>query len=408
MSRPKAVFLTQYFPPETFAGANRAHAMADALAETHDLRVVGLCPSYPHRRCYDPEATARFDAAVPFAVHRRSHFTPHRYRSPIGRAVGELRAAVELGLRALRLPADVVITSVPSMFLGPAALVVARLKRAVLIWDVRDITWTMAAEIMGGSWLFRILASALQSAMWATARRCDLLVAATPGIARIAAESGVPAHRIVTVENGITDQLRAALAKHRDRTARSRSVVTYVGLLGHAQRLTTLIEAAQRLPSVDFVIAGEGPQRSEIEDQIRKSGCDNVRLTGYVQPSLLPELFGRSDLLFAQVIDSPVLNQTARPSKLLEYMAAGRPIVYAGNGDAAALINEIGCGVCTAPGDTDAITNVIEELLGDDRRLDQLGRRGAAYIDSLPSRHQRMVKLAETVQQRFSTISSVR
>nr|WP_238341325.1 glycosyltransferase family 4 protein [Actinopolymorpha rutila] len=401
--RPTVLFLTQFFPPETFAGANRAHALAGALAETHALTVVALYPGYPNQNCFEAEAVAGFDSMVPFSIRRRFRFSPHRHRSALGRAAREQWVAFVLALRGLGVRADVVVTSSPTMFLGPVGLVAARMKRAAFVWDVRDITWAMTGEMTGGNRFLRLLASALCSAMWATARRCDLLVAATPGIARMALEAGVAADRIVTVENGITEPLRVALAGSRSRSQRARPVVSYVGLLGKAQELSTLVEAAQRLPDVDFVIAGDGPQRSRLQQQVRRSGCDNVRLVGYVRPAQLPGLFGDSDLLFAQVADSSTLNRTARPSKLLEYMAAGRPIVYAGGGDAATLVTEVGCGVCTAPGDPEGIAATIRQLLDDDQRRGELGRRGATYVDGLPSRDERMRGLARIVQQRFST-----
>ena len=406
--RLRMLFLTQFFPPETFAGANRAHALARALAEGHDLNVVALNPAYPNERCFDRQATAGFDATVPFSIRRRGSFSPHRHRSVLGRAVRELWVALILGLRGLRSPANVLITSSPTMFLGPVGLLVARMKRASFVWDVRDITWAMVGEMTGGSRLFRVFASALNAAMWATARRCDLLVAATPGIAHLALEAGVAADRIVTVENGITEGLRDALAAGPARSEQARPVVSYVGLLGQAQQLSTLVEAAQRLPDVDFIIAGEGPHTEPLHEQVRQSKCENVRLVGYVRPDELPGLFSRSDLLFAQVADSSTLNRTARPSKLLEYMAAGRPVVYAGHGDAATLIAEVGCGICTAPGDPEGIAAAIRKLVDDRQCLDELGRRGAAYVDALPSRDERMRGLARIVQERFSTQGSTR
>jgi glycosyltransferase involved in cell wall biosynthesis len=277
------------------------------------------------------------------------------------------------------------------------------------VWDVRDVTWAMASEMADGNRLLGGLpASLLSATMWATARSCDLLVAATPGIARLATEAGASPERIITVENGISEPLRKALTAVRSRNERSRPVVTYVGLLGRAQQLSTLVDVAQRLPDVDFVIVGEGPHRSQIEDQIRRSGCANVRVLGYVPPDRLPDLYGGSDLLFAQVVDSPTLNRTARPSKLLEYMAAGRAMVYAGHGDAVALITEIGCGVGATPGDPEAIAAAMVDLLDDRSRLHDLGRRGAAYVDALPTRHERMQVVADLVRRRFSRSRSIR
>jgi len=398
---PRVLFLAQFFPPETFAGANRAHALARALDRTHTLTVLALHPGYPDRGCYRADATRRFDAEAPFVVHRRFSFSPHRYRSRIARALGEQGTALLLALRGLRVRSDVVVTSSPSMFLGPVALIVATLTRAAFVWDVRDVTWAMAAEQQAGAGrLLAALTSLLDAVMWATARRCHLFVAATPGIAELARRAGVCGDRILVVENGIDEVRRFSPAT--DLAPRTRPVVSYVGLLGQAQRLHTLVDAAQRLPDVDFVIVGEGPQRADVQTHIDRTGCRNVSMRGYVEPGALPEVFAASDLLFAQVVDSPTLNQTARPSKLLEYMATGRPLVYAGRGDAVDLINRIGCGVCVAPESPTELAEAIRGLLAAPDRLAELGSRGAAYVTGLPSRQDRMDVLAGIVTQRFS------
>lgn len=389
----KALFLTQCFPPETFAGANRAHALAGALADAHDLTVITLHPSYPTPDCFPPEAAAVFDSTARFRVARSLRLSPHRQRSAMTRAGKEQLAALGLALRGVRLQADLVVTSSPSMFLGPVALVLARLKGALFVWDLRDVTWELAGEVMGRTRSERVAIAVLRSLMWGTARRSDILVAATEGIERLAREAGVEPRRILTVENGISETLLAEMRSVREQVTNERPVVTYVGLLGIAQQLAVLVDVAQRMSDVEFLIAGEGPQRTALEARARNLGLNNVHFLGYLAPKDLPELCRKSDVMFAQLVDSPTLNRTARPTKLLEYMAAGRPVVYAGHGAAAALVAQARAGVCVPPGDSDAIVQAIGHLLSDSVRRAELGGNAAVFVDGLRSREQRMREL---------------
>jgi colanic acid biosynthesis glycosyl transferase WcaI len=385
-----ALFLTQCFPPETFAGANRAHALAAALAERHDLTVLTLRPGYPTPDCVPADATEGFDSRARFRISRSLRLSPHGQRSAMRRAGMEQVMAVSLALRGLPRRAELVVTSSPSMFLGPAALVLARLKRARFVWDLRDITWELAAEVVGRTRIERLAVTCLRSVMWGTARRCDLLVAATGGIERLAREAGVDPGRIVTVENGISGELLARMRSKRAMVPKARPVVTYIGLIGIAQQLTVLADVAHQMPGVDFLIAGEGPQRRDLEARARDAGVSNLHYLGYQAPDELPKLCQRSDVMFAQVVDSPLLTDTALPTKLLEYMAAGRPVVYAGRGAAAALVAEARAGVCVRPGDAGAIVQAIGDLLSDPVRRTELGRNAAAFVDGLRSREERM------------------
>src|SRR5205085_259483 len=79
---------------------------------------------------------------------------------------------------------DVVVTSSPSMFLGPAALVAGRLRRGGVVWDVRDLTWEYGKEddvVTGAS--ARVAIGLVARVMWWVAARVDVVTCATDGLA---------------------------------------------------------------------------------------------------------------------------------------------------------------------------------------------------------------------------------
>ena len=155
-----------------------------ALSKPHEVVVITLHPSYPSPDVYDLRDALAHDRRQHFRIDRTTTFVPHA-RSLAVRAVRERLMAIRLGLRAAREPADIVVTSSPSMFLAPVAWVLARAKSARLAWDVRDIGWEYAGESrLASGRLAPHLLKALRRYMWFVARRADIIVAATPGARR--------------------------------------------------------------------------------------------------------------------------------------------------------------------------------------------------------------------------------
>jgi glycosyltransferase involved in cell wall biosynthesis len=133
----------------------------------------------------------------------------------------------------------------------------------------------------------------------------------------------------------------------------------------------------------------------ELEDLVQRRGLTNVAFTGYVTPQELAQQYHSADVLFAQVRRSKLHAVTAVPSKLFEYMAAGRPIVYAGEGAAVALIDETGSGITTAPGDVRAIVDAIRAAATPAGA--QKGAQGRTYVSELPTRGEEMRRFASLV-----------
>ena len=125
-SSRRVLVLSQFFPPEPYAGAKRMAAMAGALATRHHVTVATLEPGYPSAADYAHLPVADLDRECRFEIKRRGRLEPHR-ASDAHRAAAELRMATRLAGRALGERCDVVLTSSPSMFLGPAGLALARL-----------------------------------------------------------------------------------------------------------------------------------------------------------------------------------------------------------------------------------------------------------------------------------------
>ena len=332
MSRYTVTLITQIFPPESNAGANRAAATAARLSQIADLRVVTLLPSYPSPEYHQKRGTLEgHDQKLPYVVERAGNFHPHRGHFVI-RALRESLMAIRIAWRAGRSRSDVLVATCPSIFVGLAAAIVSRVKRAPLVIDLRDVTWDYVSNEarQRNSKTLKILARILRSSARFVLRRANLVSVTNEGIKDSVAALGIDPERIINVPNGVsTELLNKGLALREPERSPDRYVVTYAGALGYYQSIGILIDVATLMPEVEFRIVGDGPQRETLETRVRQEQLSNVLLTGYVDRETLYGHYEESHILFAQLRDLPVLAATTLPSKTFEFMATGRAIVYA-------------------------------------------------------------------------------
>jgi glycosyltransferase involved in cell wall biosynthesis len=182
------------------------------------------------------------------------------------------------------------------------------------------------------------------------------------------------ASAVICVSRSVAEQHRTFVPQERlhviphwvEIPAASRSressafTVLYVGRLEDEKGVPELVDAAERLPNIHFVFAGDG----RLRDQVSARKLPNVRLTGFRRE--LSELYGAADLL--------VHPSHSEGSSLvvLEAMAAGVPCLVSD----IPVLREMAKGGSTAAlfpcGDLDAMTKAISELSSDRDRLTAL------------------------------------
>ena len=376
-SQPSIAVLTPHFAPESNAASNRLTALVDMLvADDWTVTVVTLAPNHPEYRIYtgygtEPRVVTAERGAT---IVRYRPWLPTR-RGLVTRLLAETLFASRALIEMLRRRPDMVLATSPFMFLGPVAWVAARLTRARFTWDVRDLTWQYLAATGRRTYGLDAL---LDQLMRSTAARADVLTTATHG--QLAHFARRPS-RSETIVNGLARERFDALAMRAppSPTSARRPTVTYAGLIGYPQGLGVALDAAERLPEVDFVLAGDGPERARLEAETERRALSNVRFVGHLALPELAALYGSSDVLFAHLRDHAAF-RLAQPSKLWEYMAAGRPVVYAGADEASRIIQDHELGIVCAPDDASALADAIGALLANPDHHVEVTNRALDYV----------------------------
>ena len=124
-------------------------------------------------------------------------------------------------------------------------------------------------------------------------------------------------------------------------------------------------------------MAGDGADAPILRERLERHRIVNVRMVGSVPHEDIPALYASADAAVVLLRDRPLF-QGALPTKMLEAMAAGRPVLLSARGEAARLVRGCGAGVVVEPEDPDALAGAFAELAGDRPRALELGAAGRA------------------------------
>lgn len=159
--------------------------------------------------------------------------------------------------------------------------------------------------------------------------------------------------------------------------------LVFAGNLGTAQSVETLIQAAEslkHLPGCKLVLVGSGSMLAWIEAQKGLKGLDNLILAGRFPPSEMPQFFSRAAGLLVTLKREEIFSYTI-PSKVQAYLAAGRPVIAALNGEGARVIEEAGAGLTCSAEDSAGLARCIERLFHmSSEEREKLGQSGREYF----------------------------
>ena len=174
--------------------------------------------------------------------------------------------------------------------------------------------------------------------------------------------------------------------------------VIFTGNIGTAQGLQILPQTAEilREENVKFVIVGDGRYLDEFKQEIQKRNVQDKFIMIARQPAeRIPELLAACDAAFLSFQNDELWTKTI-PAKLQSYMACGMPIIASAEGETERIITEAECGVCSAIGDVDKLSENIIIMTKDD--LNKMRHNSRKYFE----RNFEKQELMDQIEQYFN------
>lgn len=400
----KILYVSQYFPPEMGAPAARVYELSRHwVAAGHRVTVLTGFPNHPtglvvpgYRRAWRRGTYREWMDGIEVV---RTWLYPAPNRLPRERVLNYTSFFISACVRGVFLPSPhVVIGTSPQLLTGLAGWWIARTKGCPFVFEIRDL-WPESLMASGisraGSPLVRVL-NRLARFLY---KHADHVVVVTDAFKEYLAERwGVPLDRISVVENGVdTDMFSPVVdgeAVRAELGLTTRFVVSYIGTIGYAHGLDVVLEAASRLrdsfPDITFLLVGEGANRERLEAQVRVKALDNVRFVGQQPRQRIPGLIRASDICLVLLRDAECFTMVL-PSKMLEFMACGVPVILGVDGYARRVLERAQAGVFVPPGSAEYLTLAVRRLYADPALRKRLGEQGRVFVER---HYQRAAKAA--------------
>jgi colanic acid biosynthesis glycosyl transferase WcaI len=364
----------------------------------HDVTVLTGFPNHP-TGVVPPEWRSRFwhlrhTDDVDGVTVVRSWLWPLPNRKAHERIRNYASFCVSAAISGLDLPRpDVVIGSSPQLLVALSAWWLAWWKRVPFVFEVRDL-WPESLAAVGAAAEGSALHRKLEAIAGFLYRRADRIVVVTPSFKEHLIRHGqVPETKISIVENGVeTDLFRPdpdAATMRRALGVEDRFLICYIGTMGMAHGLETLLDAAQTLhetlPTAVFLLIGEGAEKERIVGLAQERRLENVRLLDQQPREKIPAYISAADACLVMLKKSELF-KTVIPTKLLEYMACEQPVIVAVDGQARQIAEVAGAGLFVEPENSEALAQAVLDLARDHERRHTMGRSGREYITSHLSR----------------------
>ncbi len=357
-------------------------------------RVTIIAASFSHLRANNPVLNGVVTEESIDGIRYIWLKTPAYQGNGIGRIFNMLQFVIRLRTYIKTLMAHERIDAVIASSTYPLDIYPARLiqkeQKARLIFEVHDL-WPLSPMELGNIPAWHPYIMVMQKAENDAYRYCDHVVSILPCAETHMRNHGLKPNKFTAIPNGICvnewqkydddlpDEHKKLLLKLKNN---KKIIVGYAGAHGIANSLDTLLEAVILFKETDlyFVLVGQGQEKERLRKYAEEHNLVNITFLPPVIKPQIPALLQFFDICYIGLQREPLFRFGVSPNKLMDYMMAAKPIIYAieaGNDP----VKEAGCGISVPPEDPQAIADAIRTLASMSvAEREAMGQRGKEYV----------------------------
>ena len=371
----KILVVCQYYYPEPF----RISDICEALAEKgHDVTVVTGTPNYPEGEIYKGyEKGNRAEEVIKGVKVHRCRQIP-RKKGPIYRFLNYYSYAVSSRHYVVKMQEDfdvVFVNQLSPVMMAEAGISWAKKhkKRSVLycldLWPES----LLVGGIKKDSLIYRFFLGVSKRIY----RNVDQILVSSHGFLNyfdtvLGMDSGKIGYLPQYAEE-MFDQL--PVAEGNKKTVN----FLFAGNVGTLQSVETIVEAAHILKdenNIHIHIAGSG---ISLENCRKKAdGLDNITFYGRRPLEEMPKFYSMADAMLITMEKNTVLSETL-PGKVQSYLAAGKPVIGAIDGETVRIVDDADCGICCPAEDAAALARILRDCAAHPDRLSKYGENARNY-----------------------------
>jgi glycosyltransferase involved in cell wall biosynthesis len=233
------------------------------------------------------------------------------------------------------------------------------------------------------------------------------VVAVSEDVRQRLLKSGVKANKVSMIRNGIDLRPfdRASAVVRHDLGRDAYQIVGLVARLSMEKGVDIFVNAAARVlarcPDTKFVVAGDGPDRAELDTLIDKLGIrEHVRMLGRCDD--MPALYASLDIMVS------ASRREGLPVAILEGMASRLPLVATAVGEVPTVIQDGHTGVLVPAEDPESLAAVIIELLRDPTKRERIGSAARLLVEDEFSAERMTAEYLRVYEDTIATVAKGR
>ncbi|ODS23378.1 hypothetical protein AB835_09155 [Candidatus Endobugula sertula] len=234
---------------------------------------------------------------------------------------------------------DAILGSSPHPFCLLNTLQLAKRFNVPSVAEIRDL-WPLMLVELGSIKPNHPLCKVFQSIENKAFREANRIISLWHTADRYMLNHGVSAERYRYLPNGIELEDKIYKGQHPlldavvQQKAAGRFVAGYGGSHGHANPLQQVIDGCHILQqeSVDdiaFFMVGDGPDKADAVTKAKQLGLKNMYWFDSVPKDVIMAFYQELNCTFIGLKDLPLFKYGPTPNKLMDYLAASKPIIYA-------------------------------------------------------------------------------
>jgi len=393
------LFISQHFPPEVGADSGRVSELTKIWAkEGKNVTVLTGYPISPagnvhtkykqsYKRFFYRELIDGVNVIRTWLLAIPNHTSIQRILSYMSFCLSSLIIGIFVS------NPNVIIATSPQLLSGLSGFILSFIKRVPFILEIRDL-WPESLVGAGVGTETTVVYKLLSNLSKFLYKHSVHIIVVTPAFKEfLVGNYEVNPSKISVIRNGVDLEVfnpNVDINGIREKlNLQNEFVVSYIGTIGLAHGLETILDAAEILktdyPNIKFLIVGDGAQKEVIETKSKNQKLPNINFIPQQAKNKVPPIINISDVCLVLLKKADVF-KTVIPTKMLEYMACGKPIILGVQGQALEIMQEANSGLSIEPENSESLAESIVKLLKDVQLRTHLGNNGLNYAKKYLSR----------------------
>ena len=371
----KILVICQHYWPEPYPLADTCEEMA---RRGHEVHVVTGVPNYPMGYIYDQYKNGKNREQVHNGVRITRTFTIGRRQNVLFRMLNYFSYAISSTLYVLGLKEeyDVVYTNQTS----PVMMVNAAMAYAKK-WQKKSVLYCMdlwpaslaAGGISQNSPIYKVFG---KISGWLYRKADRILITSQMFRNYFRKEFNIADDKIGYHPQYADSRFAVLPQREQDGTVN----LMFAGNIGAAQSMPTILRAAEMLKEhteLRWHIVGDGSELENAKKMAKDLGLDSVIFYGRKPMEEMPAYYAMADAMLVTLTADPFISLTL-PGKEQNYMAVGKPIIAAADGEIPVVLDASSCGYCAKAEDAEGLATAVKQFLAcEDKQI--LGENARNY-----------------------------